>query len=604
MKTWRLPRFPRFGSPCGPVPRSLLLPVQTGQPALVWLVGALSIVLICASVVMPPPLRAQSLAPLTDVGEYAAGEILVGWGPLGKQVTVPQIAGGRRAVGGQPLAAGLEAQSQLRVLAAYPEMGLFRLQVAPGQELAEASRVAKLPGVRYAEPNYTVYFMQDPAPASSLGDPTGEPFYDQQWDLPQIQAAAAWSMTTGRRSVIVAVLDTGIDYAHPEFAGRIVAGNDYVQYDDWPADDNGHGTFVASVIAAAANGQGMTGVAPRVSLMPLKVLNSDGYGYTSNSAAAIHWAVDHGANIINMSLGGPSDSSAVREAVTYAAQHNVLLVASAGNCATSGAAPICFGRINSNIYPAAYPDALAVGATDRDDRWGGYSNYGPWIDLVAPGGMPDDLLVGAWLNGGYYYRYGTSISAPLVVGAGALVLSVAPGTSRDTLLELLTGTTDKVDVYPYVDGRNDYLGYGRLNAGRALSEVPCAGCRGFVEGRLWIDEDGDGVFRAGEFAVAGHQVCAEPLAHRAAICVNSSADGNYRIGLPPGEYLVTSDPASPDGRPGQWSFSLPVTVAPGATIDGVDLGFLPAQGTPPVGPLRKLETGQAVRHMPVVGGAP
>ena len=205
----------------------------------------------------------------------------------------------------------------------------------------------------------------------------------------------------------VAVLDTGVDLTHPDLAGRIRGGIDLVNRDNEPLDDNGHGSGVAGILAASEDGRGLVGTAPRVGLWVVKMLRYDEQGSISDLVRGIEWAIDHGADVINMSLGTDEDNPALEEAVRRASQRGVLMIAAVGNTGD---------RV---LFPAAYPEVIAVASTDRQDRRAWFSNQGPEVELVAPG--TDLLSTGA--SGDYQVVNGTSFSVPYVTGTAALLLS-------------------------------------------------------------------------------------------------------------------------------------------------------------------------------------
>lgn len=260
-----------------------------------------------------------------------------------------------------------------------------------------------------------------------------DPYYKHQWHLDQVQMPNAWMRTRGR-GVVVAVIDTGVLYRDhergrraPDLAGtRFVPGWDFVDGDDTPDDEHGHGTHVAGTIAQSThNAIGVAGVAPDAAIMPLRVLNAQGGGRSGDIAAAIRWAADHGADVINMSLGGGLPSRAMANAVTYAHDKGVVVVAAAGNTGR--------GRVE---YPAAYDHVIAVGAVRADGQRAYYSSYGDALDIMAPGGdlrvdqngdgMPDGVVQNTMLRGDpmhhdYLGFQGTSMAAPHVAGVAALL---------------------------------------------------------------------------------------------------------------------------------------------------------------------------------------
>lgn len=256
------------------------------------------------------------------------------------------------------------------------------------------------PVVTQSEPNYYVASQDD-------GFVVNDPRYTEQWALPAIGAPSAWAqLPTDMPKVTVAVIDSGICASHPDLTGRIEAGWDFVENDAVPQDDFGHGCAVAGVIAAnTGNGIGIAGVAPNAQIMPLRVLNANGLGSYSDVAAAIVYAADNGAQVINLSLGGSSPSSTLENAVNYALSKGVTLVAAAGNNGTEGV-----------LYPAAYPDVVAVGSVDPNMQHSSFSNYGAQVDIWAPG---RDILT-TKRDGSYVLMSGTSFAAPYVAGAEAL----------------------------------------------------------------------------------------------------------------------------------------------------------------------------------------
>lgn len=202
-----------------------------------------------------------------------------------------------------------------------------------------------------------------------------DPYWGMQWGPRKIKADWAWNTTVGESSVLVAVIDTGIDYNHPDLkANYVPLGFDWVNNDTDPMDDQGHGTHCAGIIAASLNnGLGIAGTA-QVHIMAEKGLDVNGSGYASDLAKAIIHATDQGADIISMSWGAYGNSELLHEAITYTYSRGVLLIAAAGNEATTG-----------KLYPAAYEEVVAVAATNESDNPAYFSNYGDWIELAAPG---------------------------------------------------------------------------------------------------------------------------------------------------------------------------------------------------------------------------
>ena len=296
---------------------------------------------------------------------------------------------------------------------------------------------------RYVEPDMKVELAFTP----------NDPGWSSQWGPIQIEADKAWDKTLGNNSILVAVLDTGVDYTHADIKDNYVdLGYDWVNNDDDPMDDHWHGTHCAGIIAAVINNSiGIAGLA-QVSIMAEKVLTSDGFGYWDWIASAIIDATDKGADIISMSLGGYEYSHLVHEAVQYAYSKGVLLVAAAGN-----------DNWNAKFYPAAYDEVIAVSATDQFDQKAYFSNYGDWIELAAPG-----VSIYSTVPGGYAYASGTSMACPHVAGLAALVMSYFPNKTNEWVRLWLRYTADDLGEL----GFDEIYGFGRINARKALEEPP------------------------------------------------------------------------------------------------------------------------------------
>jgi subtilisin family serine protease len=256
-------------------------------------------------------------------------------------------------------------------------------------------------------------------------------FWPGEWSPRKTRAPEAWNLTTGSASVVVAVVDSGVDASQPDLRAKLVPGYDFVNGDATPGDDNGHGTAVAGVVAATSdNGIGVAGYCWRCRLMPVKVLGADGSGFASTVAQGIVWATDHGARVINASLGGPDYDVAGAAAAQYAASHGALVVAAAGN----DSSPVL-------DYPAALPGVLSVGASDPRDRLYAFSNSGAAV--AAPG---ENLTTGR--NGEYVKFVGTSSATPVVSGIAALALSAAPEVSPADLMRGLEQTASRSTASP------------------------------------------------------------------------------------------------------------------------------------------------------------
>ncbi|HEY0532667.1 MAG TPA: S8 family serine peptidase, partial [Actinoplanes sp.] len=297
-------------------------------------------------------------------------------------------------------------------------------------------------------------------PIHAFEAPAGtDPLRSRQWDLAQIDGTGAWNRSTGAGAV-VAVVDTGVDASHPDLAGQVLTGYDEIaQADGGNTDPNGHGTHVAGTIAAlTGNGIGVSSIAPDVKILPVRVLRADGGGYTSDAANGIVYAADHGADVINMSLGADEDDATVDSAIAYARSRGVVVVAAAGNERQKG---------NPTSYPAADPGVIAVAATDSGDVVASYSNSGGYVDVSAPGSSIVSTYPIALNGTGYAAMSGTSMASPHVAAVAALLRSADPSLTPDQVESALESSA--TDLGPA--GRDDDYGYGRIDAAAALAAI-------------------------------------------------------------------------------------------------------------------------------------
>jgi thermitase len=252
-------------------------------------------------------------------------------------------------------------------------------------------------------------------------------YWSTQWGLRRIGLPGAWDRTRGEAGVVVAVLDTGVDASHPDLRGAVLPGFDVVGNTTSTADVEGHGTSVAGVIAARSNNAaGVAGICWTCSILPVKVLGDDGTGDMATLATGIVKAADAGARVINMSLGGPADSTTLDQAIAYAVAKNAILVAAAGNNGTT-----------TPFFPAANPNVIGVAATDDADQLYSWSNRGDWTRVTAPGCDPAPAPGGAYVN-----FCGTSAAAPVVSGLAALAVSLQPAAGREAIMQAISATTD------------------------------------------------------------------------------------------------------------------------------------------------------------------
>ena len=409
--------------------------------------------LLCAGLAFSADFKVKQRSGEQLQSEYANNEILVKFKPTAKNI--PSI---HATLGATEIPVSMNADFQ-------------RLRIPPTSTVEEMLAAYRAnPDVEYAEPNYIYHAFLVP----------NDPYYSYQWHMPSINVEPAWDLSTGA-GVLVGVIDTGVGYENygvyglaPDLAGAtFVAGYDFVNNDAHANDDNAHGTHVTGTIRQSTNnGLGVAGVAFNCSIMPIKVLDAGGSGYVSDIAEGITYAADHGCKVINMSLGGPTGSTTLQSACTYAYNAGVTIICAAGNAGTS-----------TPQYPAAYTECISVSSVRYDNTRPSYSCYGSTIDICAPGG---DLTVdqnGDGYNDGvlqqtfeapnyttwsYWFYDGTSMASPHVAGVAAMVIAKAGGTLTPAQVRnYLQSTATDLGT----SGWDQYYGYGKVNAYQAVLAV-------------------------------------------------------------------------------------------------------------------------------------
>jgi thermitase len=426
--------------------------------------------------------------PDNPVPDFSSQQILVKF-KLG--TSLPEVAQIHRQLGGQ-------------VKETIPGIGVQVVTVPKGQAMAKVKAYSSNAKVAYAEPDFL---------AEALGNPD-DPWFANQWGMVKIQAPEAWEMTTGSSQINIAILDTGVDLDHPDLANKIISN---INFSSSPTVDDvyGHGTHVAGITAAITNnGIGVAGLGYSATIMNVKVLGDSGSGAYSGIASGIIWAADNGAKIINMSLGGSSASATLENAIDYAWSKGVVVVAAAGNNGNS--AP---------FYPAYYTNCIAVAGTDSLDRLAGWSNYGDWVDVAAPGVN----IVSTLINNGYGYKSGTSMASPHVAGLAALVFATVSdangnGKLNDEVRSRIEATCDNIGI--------SGIGSGRINAyeavGGSTDPAPApAPTTGSITGKVTDVDDG--------LPIAGAKVSCS------AVSVATDSNGEFAItDLPQGVYTVSA----------------------------------------------------------------
>jgi subtilisin family serine protease len=409
--------------------------------------------------------------------KYVGGEILVkfkkGIDPKGENFDLPEDNNSKNK-GWESIFKG-ESEK---------EFNIYKKTVAIGKENEAIDRLSKNPKVIYAERNGIVSLdLQPNDPYYSSSNSWGQNYQDL-WGIHKIEPESAWDISTGSKNVVVAVIDTGIDFSHEDLADNIwinqneIPGNnidddnngyvddwrgwDFVNSDNNPTDDYGHGTHCAGILGATGNNNlGIAGVNWQLSIMAVKFLNSSGFGTDAGAAQSIIYAADMGAKVLSNSWGGSGPSQVINEAINYAHQENIVIVAAAGNSNLE----------ITNFSPAHHPLVIAVGATDYQDNKASFSNWGN-IDVVAPG---VDILslraqntnMGNALNSQYTRASGTSMATPYVAGLAALSLAKNPQLTAEQIRQVIRHSADDLGA----TGWDQYFGFGRINAQKAFTEA-------------------------------------------------------------------------------------------------------------------------------------
>ncbi|EXX85028.1 alkaline serine protease [Paenibacillus darwinianus] len=379
---------------------------------------------------------------------------------LSREATVDEA----EIVPGQVLVKYKRPQPQRRTATGVRSISPLVKAVTFNEQIEVEDKISELnrdPNVEYAEPVYRTSL----AGAIDVGGITNADRYDtvtqavywtaaddpymQNWGKIASRLEAAQTLTTAaqKNEVTVAVLDTGIDASHPDLAGAVVSGYDFAYNDAQPVDEHGHGTHVAGIIAAqAAGASGYSGVAPGVRIMPIQVLNAEGAGTTAMAASGIRYAIDRGADIINMSLGAAADSDILHELIREAVSKGIVVVAAAGNESNHWIGDeagnifsppgVSYRLASPTIYPAAYDEVISVGAyaqlADKSYTLADFSNVGK-VDVMAPGVN----IFSTYLGSRYAYMSGTSQATPFVTGLAALLKANAPSLTNEDVKTLI-----------------------------------------------------------------------------------------------------------------------------------------------------------------------
>lgn len=296
-----------------------------------------------------------------------------------------------------------------------------------------------------------MYLTNETAPSADPPEiPNDLLFSEYQWNLPITETNRGWKLSKGSNDVIVGVVDTGVDLSHPDLKGRLLKGYNVIAPDEEPIDDVGHGTHVAGIISANVNnGEGIAGMMWGGKILPVKALDKSGSGTTYSVAQGIIWAADNGAKVINLSLGNYADAQFLHEAIKYAYDKDVVLVAATGNDNTERPG-----------YPAAYPEVLSVSATDYNLNKASFSNYGDYVDVVAPG----ESIASTYPDNQYAALSGTSMASPHVAALAALIRSVNPELRNTEVMDIIRNNV--IDLGD--PGYDNLYGNGQIDVYAAL----------------------------------------------------------------------------------------------------------------------------------------
>jgi hypothetical protein len=319
------------------------------------------------------------------------------------------------------------------------KVGYIKARLHDGQSLNDLIPVLRNnPEFSISEPNYLI-------------DPMSTEEHAYQRHITETKFHQAWPLLNNKTEINIAIIDSGVNSLHPDLQNKVCQGYDFYNDDSDASDDHGHGTFVAGIIAASENSMGVKGLYHQARIIPVKVLGEAGQGTYEDTAAGIIWAVDHHAKIINLSIGSYAFSNLLRDAVNYALEKGCVVVAAAGN-----------EGVSKEMYPAAYPDVIAVSALGKNGQIWPKSNKGRYIDFCAPG----EQILSTGLNDSYVLAGGTSASAAIVSALAAMLVSEFPSVSNVFIRERIAQTAQDLGK----KGRDRIYGNGQINAYMALTK--------------------------------------------------------------------------------------------------------------------------------------
>lgn len=362
------------------------------------------------------PQKETKINVMEEKGEYIKGEVVVKF-KQGKELSSKQL---------EKMGAEIFEENEGIVDSTFKV-----LKVGNVEKVVQA--LNNNPNVEYAEPNYIF---------EATFSPNDTYYSGYQYGPQNTSTPAAWDITKGSSGQEIAIIDSGVDYNHPDLNDKTILGYDFVDNDNDPMDLNDHGTHVAGTAAAETdNGIGVAGMAPNTQILAVRALNAQGSGSLNDIADAIRYSADAGAEVINLSLGCNCDTQTLEDAVDYAWNNGAVIIAAAGNDGTS-----------TTFEPASYANAIAVGAVDSSNNVASFSNYGTWVDVTAPGVS----IASTMPNNGYAYMSGTSMASPHVAGLAGLLAS--QGRSNSDIRTAIEQTADPIS------GTGYYFEHGLINS--------------------------------------------------------------------------------------------------------------------------------------------
>lgn len=453
----------------------------------------------------------------------------------------------------------------------------YILSLKPGVSVPDTySALKDIPEIETPSPNYILKIQETP----------NDPYFPQMWNLKKDNLETAWN-TTHSNGVLVAVIDTGVDYNHEDLKGAVLKGKNFIANNDDPIDDQGHGTHVAGILGAVTNnGIGISGVSWGARVLAIKACDRDGNCNTSDVSRAIKYAVDRGAKVINISIAGPgSCRGTYSDILNYAKSKGVFIVSAAGN-GQNGTGP---GVNADNQIPVSCNNVLGIGSLTAQNSNSTFSNYGSRVRISAPGGQSpcntSSCILSTSLDNKYSLRSGTSMAAPQVTGLAALLISYNPELDSERIISCIMRGADNLNTEKPVGPKMNAAASLRLCA-PPKKENPTPTKKSnpfFISGTVFIDKNNNKKFDTGETPFEGAQII---LSGQTSESIVSNSKGTYSfLDLEPGLYSVS---LTINGK----SVGEPIDTVLSNSISSVSLNlFVPPSFAPSTPPQQKTASG-------------